>query len=267
MIKRFWKNQEGNCWHFMLTNMAELMRMLQPLWLQCVRETKLISPIRSHLLPACRLTMSQELHQKQVRDAITAVTPKAPPRALDPERMMGFDSRDPRADPNQWPCHGSHTPMKPHGNAHGQWVHCAVCNLRLQYTPKKGSHSGATKVENPAMVKRMLDRLQPLMGDCRPTQQICLAMIKLIEAEEVLQVTINYEKDKHATMGYAKAKASPSRSSPSTTSPASQWSVVENPEALSAEDLQRHLTAEEKDQIQQLMRERQENANNENEMA
>ena len=157
--------------------------------------------------------------------------------------------------------------MKPHGNAHGQWVHCAVCNLRLQYTPKKGSHSGTTKVENPAMVKRMLDRLQPLMGDCRPTQQICLAMIKLIEAEEVLQVTINYEKDKHATTGYAKAKASPSRSSPSTTSPASQWSVVENPEALSAEDLQRHLTAEEKNQIQQLMRERQENANNENEMA
>ena len=92
-------------------------------------------------------------------------------------------------------------------------------------------------------------------------------MIKLIEAEEVLQVTINYEKDKHATTGYAKAKASPSRSSPSTTSPASQWSVVENPEALSAEDLQRHLTAEEKNQIQQLMRERQENANNENEMA
>jgi hypothetical protein len=42
---------------------------------------------------------------------------------------------------------------------------------------------------------------------------------------------------------------------------------VENPEALSAEDLQRHLTAEEKNQIQQLMRERQENANNENEMA
>ena len=33
-------------------------------------------PIRSHLLPACRLTMSQELHQKQVRDAITAATPK-----------------------------------------------------------------------------------------------------------------------------------------------------------------------------------------------
>ena len=122
---------------------------------------------------------------------------------------MSFDSRDPRADPNQWLCHGSHTPMKPHGDAQGQWVHCAVCNLRLQYTPKKGGHSGSTKAENPAMVMRMLDRLQPMMGDCRPTQQSCLAMIKRIEAEEVLAATINAELDKHKASGYAKAKASP----------------------------------------------------------
>ena len=83
-----------------------------------------------------------------------------------------------------------------------------------------------------------VDRLQPLMGDCRPTQQICLAMIKLIEAEEVLQVTINYEKDKHATTGYAKAKASPSSRHLQRhlrRRNGALWRI----EALSAEDLQR----------------------------
>ena len=91
--------------------MAKLMRMLQPLWLQCVHEAQLISPIRMHPLPVALLLMArpQEPRQTQVRDAIRAAIPKAPPKPLDPERMMSFDSRDPRADPNQWPCHGSHT--------------------------------------------------------------------------------------------------------------------------------------------------------------
>ena len=112
-----------------------------------------------------------------------------------------------------------------------------------------------------------LPMVKAMMGECRPTQQICLAMTKLIEAEEVLSVTINAELDKHKNPGYAKAKASPTRSSPSTVSPSSQWSVVDNSEGINPEDLQRHLTAEEKNQIQQLMRERQENANNNEEMA
>ena len=118
-----------------------------------------------------------------------------------------------------------------------------------------------------SIMAKLMRMLQPMMGDCRPTQQICLAMTKLIEAEEVLAVTINAELDKHKTSGYAKAKASPTRSSPSTVSPSSHWSVVENSEGINPEDLQRHLTAEEKNQIQQLMRERQENANNSEEMA
>ena len=54
------------------------------------------------------------------------------------------------------------TLAKPQGNAHGAWVHCTVCNLRLQYVPKKGSSSGSTKVENLAMIQRMLQRLQRL---------------------------------------------------------------------------------------------------------
>ena len=111
MIRRSWKNHEGSCWHFMLSIMAKLMRMLQPLRLQCAHETQRTSQIRKHPLPLALLLMAQpqEPLQTQVRDAIRAAIPKAAPRPLDPERMMSFDSRDPRADPNQWPCHGSHT--------------------------------------------------------------------------------------------------------------------------------------------------------------
>ena len=57
--------------------------------------------------------------------------------------------------------------MKPHSNAHGEWIHCATCNLRLSYTPKKGSNGAHTKTENCVMVQRMLQGLQLMMhADC-----------------------------------------------------------------------------------------------------
>ena len=183
---------------------------------------------------------------------------------------MTFDSRDPRAEPTQWPCFGTHCPMKPQANAHGSWIHCGVCNLRLQYTPKKGSSSATTKTENPAMVSRMLQQLRPLMGEYKPNAAICLAMQKKIDAEETLMMAINKEVEiQNAPKGYPKAKASPSRASPTTTSPSSHWSVVD--EGINPEDLDKHLTDAEKAQMQQILRERQaasrEMDSNENEMA
>ena len=216
----------------MHNNMVMLMRMPKQLWLQCVQETAPRFPIRPHPLPVCRLTMAQEHRQEQVRDAIKKAMPKpAPSRPLDPERTMGHDPRDPRADSQQWPCHGAHTPSKPQGNAHGAWVHCMVCNLRLQYVPKKGSTSGSTKVENPVMIQKMLQRLQPMMNGYRPNQTICAAMVKLIEAEEVLQTHINQEMDAQAfNSAFPSTKAKTKKSSPSTpsSSPAAQWDVVDN---------------------------------------
>lgn len=105
-----------------------------------------------------------------------------------------------------------------------------VCNLRLQYVPKKGSTSGSTKVENPVMIHKMLQRLQPMMNGYRPNQTICAAMVKLIEAEEVLQTHIEQEMSAQAfNSAFPSTKAKAKKSSPSTpsSSPATQWDVVD----------------------------------------
>ncbi|CAE7799282.1 GIP [Symbiodinium sp. CCMP2456] len=109
--------------------------------------------------------------------------PKAKAAPLDPARRVTMDVRDPRAQESQWPCYQQHTASRVQANAHGAWVHCAVC---LEYVPRKGSPASTTKTENPAMVKRMLEQLQGIMGMVKPTQAICLAMQKKIDAEEQL---------------------------------------------------------------------------------
>ena len=61
-----------------------------------------------------------------------------------------------------------------------------ICNLRLSYIPRKGSPANSTQIHNPGMVARMLKELQDLMGDVRPTSEICLATQEKINAEEKL---------------------------------------------------------------------------------
>ena len=121
------------------------------------------------------------------------------------------------------------------------------------------------------MVRRMLQQLQPLMAEFKPNASICLAMQKKIDAEETLMTAIQKEVEiqQSSNQGYAKAKASPTRASPSSVSPNSHWSVVD--EGINPEELHKHLTAEEKAQMQQILRERKAGSNeadiNENEMA
>ena len=121
------------------------------------------------------------------------------------------------------------------------------------------------------MVTRMLQQLRPLMGEFKPNAAICLAMQKKIDAEETLRVAIQKEVEtqQSTSHAYPKAKSSPTRASPSTVSPSSQWNVLE--EGINREELHKHLTAEEKAQMQQILRERQAASNetdfNENEMA
>ena len=86
--------------------------------------------------------MDRELPRQQQRDIVDFIkeaTPaKAPSRPLDHTRIMDMNANDPRVAPEQWPCYGNHVAMKPHSNAHGEWVHCAVCNLRLRYNTEEG---------------------------------------------------------------------------------------------------------------------------------
>ena len=270
-MRRFWKGHDGIFWQFIHNFMVFHFHPLchQLLRLQCVLATERL-PIRSCLLPVRMMAQEQPPVQERgnILERIQAATPKTKDvRPLDPSRAMGMDERDPRVEQAQWPCFGHHVPAKAHSNAHGQWTQCSVCNLRLNYVPKVGSHSGSTKVENRAMVARMLTELQPLMRGAKPTAAICLAMQKKIDAEETLTHMIDKEFMAQNPMGYTvvgrpKAKAFPTRAS-TTVEPVqtprstaeTNWDVIPgSPPPLN--DLENHLTAEEKNQLVQLMIER-----------
>ena len=126
--------------------------------------------------------------EKQIVDHIKSKTrPKAKAAPLDYERAFHMDQRDPRAQSSQWPCVGHHVPMNPQGNLHGAWRHGAVCNVRMEYIPRRGSPGQTTKTDNPGMVKRMLSQLRDMLGDSlKPTSAICLAMQQKVNADEKL---------------------------------------------------------------------------------
>ena len=149
--------------------------------------------------------------------------PKARPRSFDPERRMKADPRDPRTRPNQWPCFGKHRPGPPEANQWGQWIHCQQCNLRLLYTPRKGSPSNTTATVNAAMVSRMLGELHQMLGETMPTAKVCHRMMNKVTAEAVLQKSVRELLSQ--SQGYAT----------STTSPrTSAWGVVGDEEELVA---------------------------------
>ena len=56
--------------------------------------------------------------------------------------------------------------------------------------PKMGAPSSSTQAMNHSMVKQMLDELQPLMKNYKPTARICKAMMDKITAEAQLRTLI-----------------------------------------------------------------------------
>ena len=122
---------------------------------------------------------------------LRASAPKAKAKPLDHARAMKGDPRDPRADPKTWPCMGRHVPGPPAANNFGQWQHCARCDYRMSYIPRRGAKGQFTATKNPEMVARALRELRPLMGDFTPTATIVRAMQAKVDAEEVLRIHIH----------------------------------------------------------------------------
>ncbi|CAK9003505.1 unnamed protein product [Durusdinium trenchii] len=205
--------------------------------------------------------------------AIKASTPKKKETApLDHDRSFKMDTRDPRASSTQWPCFAKHVPATMKYNPHGAWINCAVCHVRLEYIPRVGSPGQHTKLDNPAMVKRVLKELYDLMDGESPTEDICRAMQAKIDAEEALLKLV------------ADAKKSPPKTPPSTgyktpvqdltlsmsqrpSSPAPSWNMVhavtgtqspssEDSGPLTGADMEKLLTEEEKIRLAALLRDR-----------
>ena len=150
-------------------------------------------------------------------------------------------------------------------NPHGAWINCAVCHVRLEYIPRVGSPGQHTKLDNPAMVKRMLKELYDLMDGESPTEDICRAMQVKIDAEEALLKLV------------ADAKKSPPKTPPSKgyktpvqgltlsinqrpSSPAPSWNMVHpvtgTQSPSSEDDMEKLLTEEEKIRLAALLRDR-----------
>ena len=119
-------------------------------------------------------------------DIKTAQQPKKELAPFDMSREVLQDPRDPRANPRQWPCYGTHRPGKATANPHGRWTQCQVCNLRLSYVPRKNSTGQHTQNCSPHQCLRMLKSLHELLSGREPTAALCLAMQKKVDADTVL---------------------------------------------------------------------------------
>ncbi|CAE7206830.1 unnamed protein product [Symbiodinium sp. CCMP2592] len=146
---------------------------------------------------------------------------KSRPRSFDSTRRMKADPRDPRTQATQWPCFGRHIPAAPEANPHGQWINCSVCNLRMLYTPRKGSPASSTQTLNAPMVTKMLDELRGHLGTTKPTAKICLHAMNKITAEAVLEKSIKDLLEKKTTANIT---------SPTSTA----WGMVDDEELVAA---------------------------------
>lgn len=191
------------------------------------------------------MSLSQPTPEQVIVDTIRAKTkPKSKAAPVDRSRAVPADPRDPRMQQNQWPCFGHHVPGRAQSNAHGQWTHCAVCNVRLEYVPREGSHGQTTKMDNPGMTLRMLSQLKNLMGNYKPTAAICLAMQRKIDAEEQLNTLIRdrmQERQMVETTNLATTTPTTASTTPPAVNPNSpgqtsttSWQVMEdmNPNSL-----------------------------------
>lgn len=184
---------------------------------------------------------------------------KGSTRPFDPSRRMTMDPRDPRSQDNQWPCFAHHTPGNWKSNPHGRWQHCTVCAVRLAYEPRVGSPANSTKCFNAEMVKRMLAELEKLLPTTMPNEEACMAMMKKIEADETLHRLVQDLKSKSTLkMPKAKAKTPGTLFSPTPRSPAVVELPVEETMSVSSRqsaptDLEQLLTAEELNQLQELL--------------
>ena len=196
----------------------------------------------------------------------------------DHSRQVEADPRDPRCNPQMWPCFGNHQANKEMSNRWGAWRNCARCGLRMIYVPKEGSPANSVQNVNPANMMKALKQLQELMDpDMEPTEEIVRAMLEKVIAEERMSVLLKeyqrtWEKNKekvrqaedlikrpscdlkkHNHQGYSSTSASPSTPN--------SWTQVPDLKKETLEHALTMLTEEEKNQIFNLARDRSSKSN------
>ncbi|CAE7471677.1 TY1B-A, partial [Symbiodinium necroappetens] len=118
---------------------------------------------------------------------------RAPPEErLDYSRTVGIDTRDPRALGG--PCEGEHKPQamgrgsRSGRNAHGEWIVCEKCGIRLTYTPAYGA-TGMYRSAGPlpADTSHVLETMTSPVGAKAAQDELSTREIAIAGAEESLK--------------------------------------------------------------------------------
>ena len=119
--------------------------------------------------------------------------PRVPPEErLDYSRSVGIDVRDPRASGGI--CGGEHEPQ-PFGrgsrsgrNAHGEWIVCQECGIRLSYTPAFGA-TGLYRSAGPlpSDAQHVLENMKSKPGTKEAQDELSTREIAIAGAEASLQ--------------------------------------------------------------------------------
>ncbi|CAE7794539.1 unnamed protein product [Symbiodinium sp. CCMP2592] len=164
-----------------------------------------------------RLSMKKMLQCHMSETSNAAAKSSAMP-ALDPERLVEADPRDPRALRTQWPCYGYHPEVSVGNNKYGQWKHCAVCSYRLSYTPREGAPGSDTKTENFVTVRRALSQLHADIGDVQVIEEMVKVAIEMEYAKNRYHQLIQKFDKKKAVATHPKPAATTSTPVATTTS-------------------------------------------------
>ena len=115
-----------------------------------------------------------------------------PEERLDYSRSVGIDMRDPRASGGI--CGGEHKPQ-PFGrgsrsgrNAHGEWIVCQECGIRLSYTPAFGA-TGLYRSAGPlpSDAQHVLENMKSKPGTKEAQDELSTREIAIAGAEASLQ--------------------------------------------------------------------------------
>ncbi|CAE7743119.1 unnamed protein product, partial [Symbiodinium sp. KB8] len=113
----------------------------------------------------------------------------------------------------------------------------AALKAKMLYTPRKGAPANSTESLNHPTVKKMLDDLHALLGNTRPTAQVCHFMMQKLTAEAALNKAVSELLSgvgpTNPTTATTMAPGSSSTPAPTTPTSAS-WEALQHEELIQA---------------------------------
>ena len=108
------------------------------------------------------------------------------------------------------------------------------CPTFVNYTSRVRSAAQSTQCANPSMVLRMLNELQQMMEDVKPTIDICRAMQEKMDAEAKLKALVTNQAAKVKNFQDKPSKGYPSRKRSPSPQSSTSWRMMSSPQPTEA---------------------------------